>query len=165
MRINLLYVVIIIIFCCCKTVDQPSANYCTFLIDGSNFKADCGGGANPSFGSCLKGELDGNVHIFSLSGSNGSEVFGISIYDSTNQFNSGKYILSYDQKNSSSSYNANANPYIYSTDSEHTGYIFINFDKKNQLASGTFSFVAKYQLDTSTVRITQGSFSVHYIVD
>gem|GEM_PF-2104858 len=170
MKRRFFYFLLMCFFCNCKLLKKESPYYCSCIANGIAFKDDCGGGF-PNFASCNNGLMDTAIHCFTLSANNSSASVSFTIFDSTNQFHSGTYKLSNrENKFSQADYTDYPNglsglPDNYYTDSIHCGYVTINFNKANLTASGTFSFIAKYQLDTTTMNVINGKFSAPYTIE
>ena len=156
----LLFAVVILLQLQCKSPLHSDVNFCRFTVNGSTYNAGCDG----PFDNCINAVLYPQYKSLTVTANSGTGAFSFSILDSTMKFNSGTYLLN-TQRINCAEYDKNGSIYGYLTDSTHIGYVSVTFDKVNYRVSGTFTISAKYELDSETVNIANGSFSIKYSVD
>jgi Family of unknown function (DUF6252) len=169
------YLLVFLLFSrCAKNSSTPdsSINFCSAVINGQYWTAGC----SDQFNNCISAHWDNNRKVFILScQDNDLTEVDISLFDSVNQLQSGTYTLNGFQRNNCASYLDYQRSYThyYNTDSAYTGTITIKFDSSLSptgtqyiyQVSGTFSYRAIYDDDTTTVNVSNGKFSLSCTID
>ena len=146
----------------CKVAPVSIGPHVTFFANGKAFSAGC----NDPLAECVQGRIQRGEHLLYLSGKGDAGALTIVLSNSNGYFQSGTYSLADTSGDFAwyTDYSRDISHY-YSTDSFHTGFVYLTIDTVNLVIAGTFSFVAKFQTDTTTMRISQGHFSEPYMVD